>query len=81
MATVSLPPPAGHHRMMPFSVRCSSSRGFPGGSGVENLPGNAGTAGGAGSIPGLGRSPVKEMATYSSILSWEVPLTEEPGGL
>ena len=23
----------------------------------------------------------KEMATQSSILAWEIPLTEEPGGL
>ena len=23
----------------------------------------------------------KEMATHSSILAWEVPLTKEPGGL
>ena len=23
----------------------------------------------------------KEMATHSSILAWEIPLTEEPGGL
>ena len=23
----------------------------------------------------------KEMATYSSILAWEVPWTQEPGGL
>ena len=23
----------------------------------------------------------KEMATYSSILAWEIPRTEEPGGL
>ena len=23
----------------------------------------------------------EEMATHSSILSWEIPLTEEPGGL
>ena len=23
----------------------------------------------------------KEMATHSSILSWEIPCTEEPGGL
>ena len=23
----------------------------------------------------------KEMATYSSLLAWEVPRTEEPGGL
>ena len=25
--------------------------------------------------------PEKEMATYSSILVWEIPWTEEPGGL
>ena len=25
--------------------------------------------------------PEKEMATHSSILSWEIPWTEEPGGL
>ena len=25
--------------------------------------------------------PEKEMATHSSILAWEVPRTEEPGGL
>ena len=23
----------------------------------------------------------KEMATYSSVLAWEIPWTEEPGGL
>ena len=31
--------------------------GFPGGSLVKNPPANAGDAGDAGSIPGLGRSP------------------------
>ena len=25
--------------------------------------------------------PEKEMATHSSILAWEIPQTEEPGGL
>ena len=25
--------------------------------------------------------PGKEMATHSSILAWEIPWTEEPGGL
>ena len=34
-----------------------------------------------GSIPGSGRSPEKGMATHSSILAWEIPWTEEPGGL
>ena len=38
---------------------------FPGGSVVKTLPANAGDAG---SIPGSGRSPEKEMAIYSSIL-------------
>ena len=34
-------------------------------------------------IQSLGREdPLeKEMATYSSILAWEIPWTEEPGGL
>ena len=34
-----------------------------------------------GLIPGSGRSLEKEMATHSSILAWEIPCTEEPGGL
>ena len=36
-------------------------------------------SGNAGSIPS--RSLEKEMAVHSSILSWEIPQTEEPGGL
>ena len=38
-------------------------------------------AGDLSSTPGLGRSLEKEMATHSSILAWEIPRTEEPGGL
>ena len=38
-------------------------------------------AGDPGSIPGLGRSPEKEMATHSSIFAWKIPWTEEPGRL
>ena len=34
-----------------------------------------------GSIPGLGSSPEKEMATLSNILVREIPWTEEPGAL
>ena len=34
-----------------------------------------------GLIPGLRRSPEEEMATHSSILAWEIPWTEKPGGL
>ena len=36
--------------------------------GVKNPPANAGDARVEGLIPGLGRSPEKEMATFSSIL-------------
>ena len=32
------------------------------------------------SIPEL-QDPLEEMTTHSSILAWEVPWTEEPGGL
>ena len=59
----------------------SIDSGFPGGSVVKNLPANAGDTRSTGSIPGLGRSLEYEMATYSSILDWEIPWTEEPGGL
>ena len=27
------------------------------------------------------KDPLEEMATHSSILAWEIPWTEEPGGL
>ena len=46
---------------------------------VKNPPANAGESG---LIPGLGRGSLeKEMAAFSSILAWETPWTEEPGGL
>ena len=53
------------------------SMGFGGSDGKES----ACNAGDLGSIPGLGRSPGEGMATHSSILAWEIPWTEEPGGL
>ena len=52
--------------------------GFPGGSVVKNPPDDAGDLD---STPGLGRSPGEGNATHSSILAWEIPWTEEPGGL
>ena len=52
--------------------------GFPGGSVVKNQPANAGDMD---SVPALGRSPEEEMANHCSILAWEIPWTEEPGGL
>ena len=45
---------------------------------VNNLPANAGDAG---SITGSGRFPEKEMTAHFSILAWEIPWTQEPGGL
>ena len=42
---------------------------------------SASSAGDVGSIPELEDPLEKEMATYSSILAWEMPWTEEPGGL
>ena len=53
-------------------------RDFPGGSEVKNPRANAGSTG---SIPGSGRSPGEGNSNHSSILAWEIPLTEEPGGL
>ena len=52
---------------------------------VKNLPAmqeeSACSAGELGSIPELGRSLEKGKATHSSVLAWEIPWTEEPGGL
>ena len=42
---------------------------------------SASNAGDVGSIPELEDPLEKEMATYSSILAWEMPWTEKPGGL
>ena len=50
--------------------------GFPGGSVVKNLP-----AGDTRLVLGSGRSPGEGMATHSSIFTWEISWTEEPGGL
>ena len=45
---------------------------------VKNSPANAGDAG---SIPAQEDPLKKEMAIHSSILAWEIPWTEKPGGL
>ena len=45
---------------------------------VKNPPAKAGDTG---LIPGSGNPLEREMATYSSILAWQIPWTEEPGGL
>ena len=38
-------------------------------------------AGDLGSVPRLGRSLEKGMATHASIHAWRIPWTEEPGWL
>ena len=56
--------------------------GFPSFSAVKNPPANGGGARDSGLIPGSGRSPGEGNGkTYSTILTWEIPWTEEPGGL
>ena len=50
----------------------------PAGSVMKNLPATQETQ-----VRSLGQEDLleKEMATLSSILAWEIPWTEEPGGL
>ena len=55
--------------------------GFPGGSMGKESTCNSKDTGDAGSISRLEDPLEKEMATHSSILAWEMPWTEEPGGL
>ena len=52
--------------------------GFPSGSVVKKPPANTGDTG---SVPGWEDPPKKEMATDSTILAWEIPWAEKPGGL
>ena len=52
--------------------------GFPSGSVVKNLPAKQEMQ----NRSLQWEDPLeKEMATHSSILAWEIPWTEEPGGL
>ena len=62
----------------PFMLPSSLFQGFLGGSDGKESACNVADVG---LMPGLGRSLKKEMATYSSILAWDIPWTEEPGGL
>ena len=52
--------------------------GFPIESKLKNLLAKAGDSG---RTPGSGNPLEKEMATHCRIFSWEIPWTEEPGGL
>ena len=48
---------------------------------VKNLPASAGDIRDLGSTTGSGRSPGGGHGNHSSILAWEIPWTEGPGGL
>ena len=48
---------------------------------VKNPPIIQGGTENTGSIPSLEDPLEEEMATHSGILAWEIPWTEEPGGL
>ena len=68
-----------HHSSKALILWCSAFfGGFPGGSDGKESACNAGDQS---SIPGLGRSLEKEMATHCSILVWKIPWTEETGRL
>ena len=56
--------------MGPFNKRA----GFPGGSAYKESAYNAGD-------PGREDPLKKKTATYSSVLAWTIPWTEETGGL
>ena len=58
-----------------FEIRQEGRWGFPGGSVIKNPPTSAGDAG------DTGASLEESMATRSSILVWNIPWTEESGGL
>ena len=56
-------------------------KGFPGGSVVKNPPANAGDARDPSLIPGWGRSRRVGNGNPLQYSCWEIPWTEEPGGL
>ena len=62
-------------------VELFTQRAFPGSSVIKNLPGNAGDAGDVGQSLSREDPLEEEMAIHSSMLAWEIPQTEQPGGL
>ena len=61
-----------------FYSTAETNTGFPGGSDGNE---SACSAGDLGSVPGQEDPLEKGMAIHSSILTWRIPRTEEPGGL
>ena len=73
---ISLPPKLSNHCFTTINLVIKERQGFPGGSVIRNPQVNARDM-----SPG-GEDPLeKEMVTHFSILAWETPWTEEPGGL
>ena len=65
-----------------FNALSATYWGFHGSSEVKKKKNPPINAGDVGSIPGWERSPEKENGnSHSSILAWEIPWTEELGGL
>ena len=62
-------------------VRSRTKLGFPTWSNGKNPPANAGDTGDMDSIPEFGRSPGEGNGNPLQYLCWEIPWTEEPGGL
>ena len=71
-------PSASHKNMQNPSSRPEINVSQKCGSAVKNPPAKQERR-----VQSLGREDLleKEMATHSSILAWEIPWTEEPGGL
>ena len=65
------------YRLFILNIAACTCHRFPGGSDVKNLPATQ-----EAQAQSLGQEDLlKDMATQSSILAWEIPLTEGPGGL
>ena len=66
--------------MLVFYHIYSYNSGLLGVSVAKNLPANAGDTRDVGFIQGWEEPLEEEMTTYSGILAWRSPWTEEPGG-
>ena len=64
-----------------FILTISSVWGFPGGSVVKNPPASVGDTADVGAICGTGISLEEGNGNPLQHLAWEIPWTQEPGGL
>ena len=72
------------HRSIKFQNRVVTTSNWLAhisGASDKESPANATDVGDTGSIAGSGRSPGEGNVTHSSILAWEIPWADEPGGL